>query len=93
MSQEKMKGRGDSEFQRQPAHDPAADSIAQWMFLVAVVEGVEGGDRNFGFAEILSSGLLMPEAIAYPEVEKIVATDALIGWGKAAEGCELEEGR
>jgi hypothetical protein len=51
---------------RQPAHDPAADLVAERMFLMHIVQGVEGGDGNLGVAQVACRGLLLRDASAAP---------------------------
>ena len=45
-----------SEFHGDPAHDPAADGVAERVLFVPIVQCVEGGDGDLGF--------FVPKAIA-----------------------------
>ena len=60
------------------------------MFLVLVVQGVEGRDRDFRFAQIAGRCFLLPEFVAAAEVQKVVAADARFG-GITPNGGEGEK--
>ena len=49
------------------------------MFLVRIVQRIEGGEGHLSVTHIARLGLLMPELVGNPEVEEIVAADVLIG--------------
>ena len=60
---------------RDPAHHAAADRIAQGMFLVRVVQRIEGGEGHLSVTHIARLGLLLPELICDPDIKEVVAAD------------------
>lgn len=61
------------------------------MFLVLVIQRIEGKDSEFRITQISRFRFLFPELVGPTEVEQVVAADAGIDrwdaeWGKLGEG-------
>ena len=74
----------------QPSHDPAADRVAQGMFLMFVVQGVKGRNGYFRFAQVPRRCFLLPELVATSKVKQVVAADPFVRrdhtkWGERKE--------
>src|SRR2546428_5981552 len=63
------------------------------MLFVLIIQRVEHRHRDLGFSLIARRRLLLPEAICPTEVQKVVAADAGVRWGKAANGGKGRKGR
>ena len=60
-----------------PSHHPSADEVAQRMFFVFVVQGIEDGDSDFRVAHVPGGGLLLPESVPGAKIEQVVTADAI----------------
>ena len=56
-----------------------------------VVQRIEGGDRDLGFAEVACRGFLLPEPIAGAEVKEVVTADSGIRNGARPNGASTEK--